>query len=324
MTRTTNHAVLTIAPLALLGVLVAPIAAQTPEDAASPPIPAVAEAADAAPAVVQAKTLTGKDVKDEASASLGTITDLAFAEDGSVVAMLRREDGSILGIPLDELEPTYGDEPSDGVLPIREFRAVPARERIDGAPTVNDAARADGAWLRQVREHFAGGAMPGGADAYPGIDPGSDGQERDAPAPAGSDDEPDDGAVQAGAPAMPAGGQAGATGTKPAPRLDSVVGYDVENEEGEELGTLSGVAVNLREASVAYAIIAVSHGMFGVSERHHGVAWNALQLDATKQKVTLPLDPEKLKDMPGIDLKALPSLPDLSVPARRPVSLRER
>jgi hypothetical protein len=64
--------------------------------------------------------------------------------------------------------------------------------------------------------------------------------------------------------------------------------------------------------------------MFGVSERHHGVAWDALQLDATNKKVTLPLEREQLENMPGIDLKALPSRPDLSVPARRPVSLRER
>jgi hypothetical protein len=106
--------------------------------------------------------------------------------------------------------------------------------------------------------------------------------------------------------------------------LGTVTDVSVENAKGEELGTISGVAVNLPDAEVAYAIITVNHGLLGFDERHHGVAWDALRIDTKKKKVTIPIERSMLEDQPGIDMKALPSRPDLRVPAHQPVSLGEQ
>jgi sporulation protein YlmC with PRC-barrel domain len=324
--------------LVLLAVLAQPSLAQTPEDSAAPPPPlpeaeaaqAAIASARAAPAVITGKSLTGKQVLDQAGAEVGKISELAFVEDGSVIVLLRRADAADMGIPLDQLDALLEDEPSAGRRSVLQFTARPARDRLDTAPTVARVEEVDRAWVTEVRRHFDGNqaakgdehasrghAVGHGEGLHEGSSPPANGLEGPGSPPGAGQDAQDAQAAQ-DAPARQD------TQREQVQCLGTVIGYNVENAMGEDIGSLSGVAINLPEKSVAYAIITVTHGIFGFDERQHGVSWDALRIDAKKKTAMISLERSVLDDMPGIDMKALPSRPDLHVPAPKPVSFGER
>jgi sporulation protein YlmC with PRC-barrel domain len=301
----------TCAFVALLG---AGLPAQSSEETGTA-APDDARYAVATPMVLDGKDIKGKDVLDNADATIGSIADLAFTADGGVIALLRRSDEGFVGIPLEELDlvlEAEAEEGRDGRQRLRTFTARPARERIEASPNLSKLEAADAAWVQRVRAHY-GSAQDDPAQA-----------EHSSPAPPDESTEASPSTVAQDGEQAPTAAAAPDTPAERVSCLKSLVGLDVENTGGETLGEISGVAVNLDDKLVAYAIMTVEHGLLGFDDRQHGVPWDALRLDTTGAKAILPIERSTLDAMPGIDTKALPSRPDLRVPAQQPVSFRDR
>jgi len=89
-----------------------------------------------------------------------------------------------------------------------------------------------------------------------------------------------------------------------------LIGTEIETTSGDDVGEIQDLAIDLSKGKVAYAVLSVG-GVLGVGEKHHGMALDRLTPHGDKYQV--PATKDELKDKPGIDIKRLPSGPNLSL-----------
>ncbi|MDO9520635.1 MAG: PRC-barrel domain-containing protein [Pseudohongiella sp.] len=98
------------------------------------------------------------------------------------------------------------------------------------------------------------------------------------------------------------------------PRLmsvDSLVGNDVYNHQGDNLGGIKDMMLDMHSGHVAYAVLSFG-GIFGMGEKLFAVPWNALKLDTAQERFLLDADKERLKNAPGFDKDNWPDMADQS------------
>ncbi len=98
----------------------------------------------------------------------------------------------------------------------------------------------------------------------------------------------------------------------PGPALmgaDTLLGNDVYNRDGEDLGDIKEFMIDMRTGRVAYAVLSFG-GILGLGDKLFAVPWNALQLDTENKRFTLNVPKSTLKDAPGFDKDAWPSMAD--------------
>lgn len=87
-------------------------------------------------------------------------------------------------------------------------------------------------------------------------------------------------------------GTAGAAPRHEVLPLSNVIGMDVHNKQGEQLGRIDDVVIQ-RDGSLAYAVIA--HGGFlGMGDNYVAVPWDRLTLDAERQGAVLDVNRQQL------------------------------
>lgn len=89
---------------------------------------------------------------------------------------------------------------------------------------------------------------------------------------------------------------------QPAARLTatSIIGDRIENPQGEQLGKIDNLMINLQKGVIDYAVI--EFGSFlGVGGKLFAVPFEELQLDADKKIFVLNREKEYLKRSPGFD-----------------------
>ena len=100
----------------------------------------------------------------------------------------------------------------------------------------------------------------------------------------------------------------------PGPELmgaDTLVGNDVCNEKGEDLGEIKEIMLDMQNGSVAYAVL--SFGSFlGMGEKLFAVPWAALTLDTEHKRFVLNVEKDRLKQAPGFDRGKWPNMADQS------------
>lgn len=104
------------------------------------------------------------------------------------------------------------------------------------------------------------------------------------------------------------GGQAANT---PVERLtsSSIVGDPVENSQGEKLGTIDNIMINLRTCSVEYAV--VEFGSFlGIGGKLFAVPFTELRVNEEKRVFVLDRDRDFLENLPGFDKTQWPGARD--------------
>lgn len=89
----------------------------------------------------------------------------------------------------------------------------------------------------------------------------------------------------------------------------------IENVEGEELGKLEHVMLDVPSGRVAYAVLARG-GVLGLGAKLFAVPWAALRLDAKRGCLVLDVDRETLEKAPGFDPDRWPSMGDEKWAAR--------
>src|SRR5512147_100223 len=93
------------------------------------------------------------------------------------------------------------------------------------------------------------------------------------------------------------------SGSGPGPTLmgaDTLLGNDVYNEDGEDLGDIKEFMIDMNSGQVAYAVLSFG-GMLGMGDKLFAVPWAALSLDTANKRFTLDVPKESLKDAPGFD-----------------------
>jgi sporulation protein YlmC with PRC-barrel domain len=106
---------------------------------------------------------------------------------------------------------------------------------------------------------------------------------------------------------MPAGSR-----SRPGPELmgaHTLLGNDVYNQKGEDLGDIKEFMIDMATGRVAYAVLSFG-GMLGLGDKLFAVPWAALTLDTTAKRFTLNALKDSLKDAPGFDKDHWPTMSD--------------
>ena len=92
---------------------------------------------------------------------------------------------------------------------------------------------------------------------------------------------------------------------------DTLVGNDVCNHKGDDLGDIKEIMLDMRSGRVAYAVLSFG-GFLGMGEKLFAVPWNALILDTKNKRFVLNVEKDRLKDAPGFDKDQWPNMADQS------------
>ena len=98
----------------------------------------------------------------------------------------------------------------------------------------------------------------------------------------------------------------------PGPELmgaETLIGGDVYNKKGEDLGDIKEIMLDMRTGRVAYAVL--SFGTFlGMGGKLFAVPWAALMLDTENKRFSLDVDKDRLASAPGFDKDKWPNMAD--------------
>jgi sporulation protein YlmC with PRC-barrel domain len=100
--------------------------------------------------------------------------------------------------------------------------------------------------------------------------------------------------------------------TGPGPALmgaDTLVGNDVYNGQGEDLGDVKEIMLDMSTGRVSYAVLSFG-GILGMGEKLFAVPWDALTLDTVNKRFTLNVKKDRLENAPGFDNGSWPNMAD--------------
>jgi sporulation protein YlmC with PRC-barrel domain len=85
----------------------------------------------------------------------------------------------------------------------------------------------------------------------------------------------------------------------------SIIGSKVINPEGEQLGSIKDMVVDLDDAQIAYAVLSFG-GLMGLGDKLFAIPLEALMFDTQSNHAILAVDREVLKNAPGFDKEKWP------------------
>lgn len=89
----------------------------------------------------------------------------------------------------------------------------------------------------------------------------------------------------------------------------SLVGNDVYNHKGEDIGSIKEIMLDMRTGQVRYAVL--SFGAFlGMGGKLFATPWTALTLDTNNKRFILNVDKDRLAKAPGFDRDCWPDMAD--------------
>jgi sporulation protein YlmC with PRC-barrel domain len=89
----------------------------------------------------------------------------------------------------------------------------------------------------------------------------------------------------------------------------SIIGDKVENFQGENLGDIRDIMLNLNTGCIEYVVLEFG-GFLGIGEKLFAVPFNALTLHADRQLFLINKNKQTLKDAPGFDKDHWPETND--------------
>ena len=91
----------------------------------------------------------------------------------------------------------------------------------------------------------------------------------------------------------------------------TLIGDTVRNQQGEELGSLEEMMLDLDSGQVAYAVLSFG-GFLGLGDKYFAIPWQAVSVDTENHEIVLDVSKEKLENAPGFDKDNWPSTVDRS------------
>ncbi|MCA8423562.1 PRC-barrel domain-containing protein [Burkholderia seminalis] len=89
----------------------------------------------------------------------------------------------------------------------------------------------------------------------------------------------------------------------------TLAGDRVLTIEGDDIGQVANIMLDVRAGRVAYAVVA-SGGIRGLGGKLLAVPWNMLVLDVERTCFVLPVATELVRDAPGFDPDCWPAMAD--------------
>jgi sporulation protein YlmC with PRC-barrel domain len=90
---------------------------------------------------------------------------------------------------------------------------------------------------------------------------------------------------------------------------DTLTGEKVVNQDGESLGEITHIMLDISRGTIAYAVLSFG-GLLGINDKLFAVPWNSLALDVDNKWFVLNVDKERLKKAPGFDKHHWPAMAD--------------
>lgn len=87
----------------------------------------------------------------------------------------------------------------------------------------------------------------------------------------------------------------------------TLIGDNVQNAAGEDLGKIEEFMIDLDTGQVAYAVLSFG-GFMGMGEKFFAVPWRSLHLDTDRKVFILNVDKDRLKNAPGFDKNHWPDM----------------
>ena len=91
----------------------------------------------------------------------------------------------------------------------------------------------------------------------------------------------------------------------------SFEGETVVNSQGETVGEIEEVMLDVRSGRIAYAVLSVG-GFLGIGEKYFAVPWRAFTMDTDNHRFILDVDKQRLENAPGFDKDHWPAMADQS------------
>lgn len=88
-------------------------------------------------------------------------------------------------------------------------------------------------------------------------------------------------------------------------RATKIIGRDVKNTKGENLGDIKDLVVDPQSGRVVYAVVSFG-GVLGMGSKLFAIPMSVLRWSADKDDYILDMDKETLKKAPGFDKKHWP------------------
>ena len=89
----------------------------------------------------------------------------------------------------------------------------------------------------------------------------------------------------------------------------SLIGNDVANKQGEDIGKINEIMLDMRTGQVRYAVLSFG-GFLGMGGKLFATPWSALTLDTENKCFVLNVDKERLDNAPGFDKDKWPDMAD--------------
>lgn len=89
----------------------------------------------------------------------------------------------------------------------------------------------------------------------------------------------------------------------------SVTGDPVRNLDGERLGRIEDLVLDLSSGRVAYAVLSFG-GFLGIGDKRFAVPWGAMRLDSDQKEFILDVQKETLQKAEGFDESHWPDCAD--------------
>jgi len=98
----------------------------------------------------------------------------------------------------------------------------------------------------------------------------------------------------------------------PGPELmgaNTLIGDNVVNQNGDDLGELKEIMLDTRNGRVGYAVLSFG-GFLGMGDKLFAVPWSALTLDTVNKHLVLNVEKKRLDEAPGFDKDNWPDMAD--------------
>jgi sporulation protein YlmC with PRC-barrel domain/Cu/Ag efflux protein CusF len=97
-------------------------------------------------------------------------------------------------------------------------------------------------------------------------------------------------------------------------RGSKLIGADVENAQGEDLGDIVDIVIDPQTGRMQYAVLSFG-GFLGLGEKYFAIPWEALKREPGQrmgdtERYVLNIDKERLKNAPGFDKNNWPNMAD--------------
>lgn len=85
----------------------------------------------------------------------------------------------------------------------------------------------------------------------------------------------------------------------------SIMKDDVVNAQGENLGDIKDLMINLQEGCIAYAVLDFG-GFLGIGGKYFAVPWKSFTVDEDRKQLVLNVSKDQLRESPGFDKDSWP------------------